>query len=188
VEIKHSLCNQKNLKEVFTDVYTLPLLSEVFCKEIIKKSNSLGFEVNERESVSCQIPECILNEKDENFADFLLVNVIDGIANKFFKSIWGRIVNTGNVQVAKYDIKENVETHFHHDTTSEVTVVIPLNTGDYLGGGTEFKKHGIVKPLPTGHALFFPSFTKEHRGLQTTQGSRYLLVFWLKFVTDQYKK
>ena len=111
----------------------------------------------------------------------------DGIANKFFKSIWGRMVNTGTVQVAKYDVKENVETNFHHDTTSELSVVIPLNTGEYLGGGTEFKKHGIVKPLPTGYALFFPSFTKEHRGLRTTQGSRYLLVFWLKFVTDQYK-
>ena len=70
MEIKHSLCNQKNLKEVFTDVYTLPLLSEVFCKKIIKKSNLLGFEVNERESVSCQIPECILKEKEENFAEF----------------------------------------------------------------------------------------------------------------------
>ena len=71
MEIKHSLCNQKNLKEVFTDVYTVPLLSEVFCKEIIKKSNSLGFEVNQKESACCQIPECFLNEKDINYANFL---------------------------------------------------------------------------------------------------------------------
>ena len=50
--------------------------------------------------------------------------------------------------------------------------------------GTEFWKKGIVKPLPIGTALFFPSFTHLHRGLAVGEGDRYLLVFWLKGPKD----
>ena len=39
---------------------------------------------------------------------------------------------------------------------------------------------GVVEPLPSGHALIFPSFTHMHRGLAVGEGNRYLLVFWLK--------
>ena len=39
---------------------------------------------------------------------------------------------------------------------------------------------GTIEPLPSGHALIFPSFTHMHRGLAVDEGDRYLLVFWLK--------
>jgi len=57
--------------------------------------------------------------------------------------------------------------------------VVPLNTGSYKGGGTEVHNYGTLKPLPSGHALMFPSFTNRHRGLPVDGGDRYLLVFWL---------
>ena len=63
-------------------------------------------------------------------------------------------------------------------------MVVPLNTGEYKGGGTEFLNRGIVEPLPTGHALIFPSFTHMHRGLKVKSGNRYLLVFWLKCIEE----
>jgi predicted 2-oxoglutarate/Fe(II)-dependent dioxygenase YbiX len=59
-------------------------------------------------------------------------------------------------------------------------MVVPLNTGKYKGGGTEFFKRGIVDPLPNGSALIFPGFTHLHRGLPVEEGDRYLLVFWLQ--------
>ena len=58
-------------------------------------------------------------------------------------------------------------------------MVVPLNTGSYKGGGTEFHRKGIVEPLPSGTALMFPSFSHLHRGLPVEDGDRYLLVFWL---------
>ena len=69
--------------------------------------------------------------------------------------------------------------HDHHDESADISVVIPLNTGKYKGGGTEFHNYGEVAPLPTGHALIFPSFTHMHKGLPVDMGDRYLLVFWL---------
>ena len=62
---------------------------------------------------------------------------------------------------------------------------MPLNTGKYTGGGTEFWKKGIVEPLPTGSGLIFPSYTHMHRGLPVEEGDRYLLVFWLTSNNDK---
>jgi hypothetical protein len=63
---------------------------------------------------------------------------------------------------------------------ADISVVIPLNTGDYKGGGTEFHNHGVLSPLPSGHALIFPSRSQIFIGAcRLSQGDRYLLVFWL---------
>ena len=56
---------------------------------------------------------------------------------------------------------------------------VRINTGKYKGGGTAFHNYGEVPPLPTGHALMFPSFNNLHKGLPVESGDRYLLVFWL---------
>jgi predicted 2-oxoglutarate/Fe(II)-dependent dioxygenase YbiX len=83
------------------------------------------------------------------------------------------------VQIANYNLKDKQQGAWHHDESADISVVIPLNTGDYKGGGTEFHNHGVLSPLPSGHALIFPSFTNLHRGLPVEEGDRYLLVFWL---------
>jgi predicted 2-oxoglutarate/Fe(II)-dependent dioxygenase YbiX len=93
--------------------------------------------------------------------------------------LWGRIVTDGGIQIANYNIKDKKQGAWHHDSSADISVVVPLNTGDYEGGGTEFHGRGIVDPLPTGSALMFPSFTHMHRGLPVKSGDRYLLVFWL---------
>ena len=77
------------------------------------------------------------------------------------------------------NLKDKKQGAWHHDASADISVVVPLNTGDYKGGGTEFHNYGSISPLPSGHALIFPSFTNMHRGLPVEFGNRYLLVFWL---------
>ncbi len=77
-------------------------------------------------------------------------------------------------------LKDKKQGAWHHDASADISMVVPLNTGEYQGGGTEFLNRGTVEPLPTGHALIFPSFTHMHRELAVESGDRYLLVFWLK--------
>jgi hypothetical protein len=67
---------------------------------------------------------------------------------------------------------------------ADISVVIPLNTGDYKGGGTEFHNHGVLSPLPSGHALIFPSFTNLHSGLPV-ESRRVIGIFWSFWLYDR---
>lgn len=176
----------ENLKEPLKEVYTIPLLEEEFCTHIINKAKELGFETNPKEDSLRQMPECTFNTKCLDTTKMLMELVVRDNLNNVFMHLWKQITNTGHVQVANYNPKTIKEGNWHHDYSSDVSVVIPLNTGKYTGGGTEFWKKGIIKPLPTGSALIFPSFINLHRGLTVKDGDRFLLVFWLKYVINQF--
>ena len=106
--------------------------------------------------------------------------VVRSVLNPIFYSIWQRNCNgISSIQIANYNLKDKKQGAWHHDASADISVVVPLNTGDYEGGGTEFHNYGSISPLPSGHALIFPSFTNMHRGLPVEFGNRYLLVFWL---------
>ena len=172
----------KIIKEPLKDVYTVPLFSESFCKilldEIKNMEKHFSFTPNPDEDNLRQIPEIVLNEKCPELYDSLM-NVVDSFVNPILLTIWNRHVTGGNIQIANYNLKDKKQGAWHHDGSSDVSIVVPLNTGDYKGGGTEFWKKGVIKPLPTGSGLIFPSYTHMHRGLSVEQGDRYLLVFWL---------
>ena len=106
--------------------------------------------------------------------------IVHTVLNPIFLAIWQRQVShAASIQIANYNLKDKQQGNWHHDESADISVVVPLNTGDYKGGGTEFHNYGTVDPLPSGHALIFPSFTHMHRGLPVESGDRYLLVFWL---------
>ena len=170
------------IKEPLKDVYTVPLFSENFCKilldEIENMQTYFGFTPNPEEDNLRQIPEIVLNEKCPELYESLM-NVVDSFINPILLTIWNRHVTGGNIQIANYNLKDKKQGAWHHDASSDVSIVVPLNTGDYEGGGTEFWKKGIIEPLPSGSGLIFPSYTHMHRGLPVNKGDRYLLVFWL---------
>lgn len=164
--------------ELLKEVYSVPLFSEKFCEILLNKVKKSGFEPNPEEDELRQIPEVVLQEKHPQMANSILYAALSGL-NPVFLSLWGRPCHSGGVQVCNYNLRDKSQGAWHHDESADITVVVPLNTGEYKGGGTEFYKRGIVEPLPTGHALIFPSFTHLHRGLPVESGDRYLLVFWL---------
>jgi len=174
---------QKMLKNPFPDVYTMPIFRRSWCKmmceEIEHMKKEFGFESNSSEDDLRQIPEIVLRERcPELYTNmwFVVRNVIDPI----IMSIWQRSCpDPASIQIANYNLAETEMGHWHHDESSDISVVVPLNTGSYTGGGTEFHNFGKLKPLPNGHGLIFPSFTHNHRGLTVSKGDRYLLVFWL---------
>jgi len=174
---------KKYIKEPLKDVYTLPMFSEEFCSmfmdEVQNMEKQFSFEPNSAELKQHQINEFVLQENASDLYMSLMKLVISKI-NVVFQTIWNRDVVAGGIQVANYNPREITHTAWHHDSSSDITMVVPLNTGSYKGGGTEFFKRGIVDPLPNGSALIFPGFTHLHRGLPVEEGDRYLLVFWLQ--------
>ena len=170
------------IEEPVKDVYNVPLFSDVFCKlmidEIENMQKHFSFSPNPNEDELRQIPEIVLNEMAPDLYASLM-DVVFSVANPIFLTLWNRHVTGGGIQIANYNLKDKKQGAWHHDASADISMVVPLNTGDYVGGGTEFLNRGVVKPLPKGNALIFPSYTHLHRGLPVQSGNRYLLVFWL---------
>ena len=166
------------------DIYSVPLFTEEFCSTMLDEIENMkaqfSFAPNEGEAELRQIPEIVLHEKCPELFNSML-GVVFNVMNPIFMSIWQRYSNAAaSIQIANYNIQDKKQGAWHHDQTADISVVVPLNTGNYTGGGTEFHGRTTVEPLPNGHALFFPSFTHMHRGLPVEEdGDRYLLVFWL---------
>ena len=166
------------------DIYSVPLFTEEFCSTMLDEIENMkaqfSFAPNEGEDELRQIPEIVLHEKCPELFNSML-GVVFNVMNPIFMSIWQRYSNAAaSIQIANYNIQDKKQGAWHHDQTADISVGVPLNTGNYIGGGTEFHNRTTVEPLPNGHALFFPSFTHMHRGLPVEEdGDRYLLVFWL---------
>ena len=175
------------VKQPLHDVYTVPLFSDKFCKilldEIDNMQKEFSFAPNPDEDELRQIPEIVLSEKCPELYESLM-HVVNSLINPILLSIWNRHVTGGNIQIANYNLKNKKQGAWHHDASSDVSIVVPLNTGDYKGGGTEFLNKGVIEPLPTGSGLIFPSYTHMHRGLAVEEGDRYLLVFWLTSIEE----
>ena len=173
----------KHLKKIHPEIYKIPLFRRHFCKllmdEIQHMQKAFSFEPNEYEDELRQIPEIVLKERcPELYRNMWFI--VQTILNPIFFSIWQRQCGSiASVKIANYNLKDKKQGAWHHDESADLTVVVPLNTGKYQGGGTEFYNYGVVKPIPSGHALIFPSFHSMHRGLPVDTGDRYLLVFWL---------
>lgn len=170
-------------KQVFPSVYRVPLFRRQWCEmmveEIDQMRREIGFAPNEDEDVLRQIPEIVLEEHVPELFErmwFVVQTVLQPI---FFSLFQRECHDIASVQIANYNLKDKQQGAWHHDESADISVVVPLNTGKYEGGGTEFHNWGKLNPLPSGHALIFPSFTNLHRGLPVQSGDRYLLVFWL---------
>ena len=177
----------KIIEEPLKDVYTVPFFSDKFCDILLDEMKNLedhfGFVPNPEEDNLRQIPEITFQDNCPQIFQSLMQTIYT-IGNPIFLNIWNRHVDSGAIQIANYNLRDKKQGAWHHDASADISMVVPLNTGKYKGGGTEFLKRGTVEPLPTGHALIFPSFTHMHRGLAVESGDRYLLVFWLKCLQE----
>jgi len=182
------------IKKIHPDIYRVPLFRRKFCtllmKEISYMQKEIGFETNSDEDELRQIPEIVLREHAPELYRSMWF-VVQTVLNPIFNAIWQRdCKEPSTIQIANYNLRDKKQGSWHHDDSADISVVVPLNTGKYKGGGTAFHNYGEIAPLPTGHALIFPSFTNLHKGLPVESGDRYLLVFWLndrQRIIEQYE-
>ena len=173
----------KVVKKIYPEIYKVPLFRRHFCKLLVKEielmKKEISFVGNEDEDELRQIPEIVLKEQvPELYRNMWFV--VQSVLNPMFNALWQRdCKDPTTIQIANYNLVDKKQGAWHHDDSAEISVVVPLNTGSYKGGGTAFHNYGEIGPLPTGHALMFPSFINLHKGLPVESGDRYLLVFWL---------
>lgn len=171
------------IAEPVKEVFASPIFSETFVRilrdEIANMKAQGLFRPNDDEDELRQIPEVVLQHiVPELFKS--IMTVVHNVLTPITLTLWGRVIEDGGIQIANYNPTGKRKGAWHHDASSDITIVVPLNTGEYVGGGTEFARRGVVPPLPNGSGLIFPALTHMHRGLAVEEGDRYLLVFWLK--------
>lgn len=169
-------------KEYAPGVYSFPFLSNAMCKQLISKSNSYEYEVNECEDSPYQMPEVVLADKDlelyEKMLSLFMTNIPE-ITNVMYARKTSEI---RSVQLAKYSPDTISSGNWHHDEDSDLTLVVSLSDA-HEGGGTMLHPYGLgeaitVPQIPAGHALLFRGKHYLHKGLPVTKGERNILVFW----------
>lgn len=168
---------------ILPGVYSFKLFEPEWCRRLVEEikvmDSDVGLKPNPDEDELRQIPEFVLSQNSEQLMYLMRLVVRDVISPTNWSLFGQEELSIASVQIAHYNPKGKKAGAWHHDASADFTVVVPLNTGEYVGGGTEFFGLGTVEPLDTGSALIFPSTSHMHRGLAVESGDRYLLVFWL---------
>ena len=129
---------KQHIKKLFPDIYRAPLLRRQYCKmlvEEIEEMKEMGlFAVNDEEDQLRQIPEIVLRNKVPELYRtmyFLVQSVLQPI---FFQLYQRNCADIASIQLANYNIRDKQQGAWHHDESADISVVVPLNSGDYDGG------------------------------------------------------
>nr|VZI35145.1 unnamed protein product [Spirometra erinaceieuropaei] len=170
-----------------TDVFWIPLMSEVFCKQLIEEMEhygkwSDGSNYDPRlEGGYENVPTRDIHMRQVDWEDHwihVLRKYVYPIQLKIFEGYsdkpWARM----NF-VVRYKQGEQPSLRYHHDASS-YTLDMALNRAhvDYQGGGVRFSRYNCtLVDTRVGWPLIFPGrLTHLHEGLEVTSGVRYIFV------------
>ncbi|XP_018024064.2 procollagen-lysine,2-oxoglutarate 5-dioxygenase 1-like, partial [Hyalella azteca] len=172
------------------DVYWFPVFSERFCTDLIETMEdygewSGGKNTDERISGGYEnVPTVDIHMTQIGFqqeALWILKEYIKPLAEKVYLG-YTSDARADLIFVVRYRPTEQSFLRPHHDS-STYTINVGLNRPgiDYEGGGARFIRYNCsVVDTRMGWALMHPGrLTHYHEGLQTTKGTRYILVAFI---------
>lgn len=162
--------------EPITDVFTFPLFTEEFCRDIIAEAEENGNWTRERHQFYPTTDMLIDELGLQLYYQYVLQDFVYPVAIHKWGLEGKDWTNMESENfVIKYD--EAVQGHLslHHDSAS-ISTVLALNE-EYEGGGTWFWRQQKLHKGKTGHISVHPSvITHRHGGRPVTKGKRYILV------------
>jgi len=163
------------------EIYTWPIFTEQFCKDIIEEADYQNKWVSDRHP-NYPTTDFHLNDIDFNDVNY---KILSKYAFPVVKHIWGL---TGNMWdgpeiktesfLAKYspDAQGHLDSHIDN---SQYTITVALNEG-FEGGGTFYHRQETLIKAPTGNICLFPQVSHKHSGRAITSGTRYIIVSFCK--------
>eukprot|EP00052_Salpingoeca_macrocollata_P020883 m.176761 g.176761 ORF g.176761 m.176761 type:complete len:800 (+) comp21389_c0_seq3:11-2410(+) len=172
------------------DVFRIPLLSPQFCQELIEECEAFGewsggAYSDPRLSGGFEpVPTRDIHFNQIGMQDTwfnILTRYVRPVAAHHYVGYWLEGKETLDF-VVKYHPDGQRSLRPHHDA-STLTVNVALNQGgvDYEGGGTHFTRQNCtLRDNPPGWGSLSPGrLTHQHEGLETTKGTRYILVSFI---------
>ena len=162
--------------EPITDVFTLPLFTEEFCRKIIAEAEYKGGWEDARHDYYPTVD--MLLEKigySDIYHRVLKEFVYPCAIHKWVLegSNW-KDLHSENF-IIRYTKEEQGHLSLHHDN-SRISLVLALNE-EFEGGGTYFSRQGKLHKGNTGHISIHPGMiTHRHGGRPVTDGKRYIIV------------
>lgn len=182
-----------NYTEISDGIYTFPLFSETFCRELIalvEKTGkwSLGKDNHHDPRIGKNYYENVPTVDSQLFdvgLDAQWKHIVSKYISRVASVLYCRYKTKGvNLAfVVRYNSQDQSSLSPHHDS-STYTVNIALNAGggvEYSGGGCRFIRQDIsLVNQPVGMCCIHPGrLTAYHEGLATTGGTRYILVSFI---------
>lgn len=179
--------------ELCDGIYDFPLFSEIFCKELMQRSEEYGkwskgkddhndprLGRNYYENVPTVDIQLFEMGLDKHWHE-IVFSYIAPMAKVLYNNYKTKDINLAFV--VKYDVKNQQSLAPHHDA-STYTVNVALNRGkgiDYDGGGCRFiRQNFILKDKEPGNCTIHPGrLTAYHEGLPVISGTRYILVSFI---------
>jgi len=178
------------LEQPCPDVYRFPILTETFTEELIEEvENNGGWSGGGHQAASDprlatgyeNVPTVDIHMNQINFHDHwiqILKDYVGPIQGKVYQGYSSRSNAIMNF-VVRYKPNEQDHLKPHHDSsTFTINVALNTHTTDFEGGGCRFLRYDCsVRDTERGWALLHPGrLTHYHEGLQTTKGTRYIMV------------
>ncbi|CDW52628.1 procollagen lysine,2 oxoglutarate 5 dioxygenase [Trichuris trichiura] len=170
------------------DVYSFPIFSPAFCKDLIDTMEAYGkWSSGSHEDARLlggyeNVPTRDIHMNQVGLEAVwlkILDDYVRPVQEKAFTGYYSRPPKALMNFVVRYKPEEQASLRPHHDA-STYTVDIALNRAgiDYEGGGVRYVRYNCTaKDLELGWALMHPGrLTHMHEGLQTTSGTRYIMV------------
>jgi len=167
------------IEEIGPEIYRFPLFTEEFCKLVIEHAEETGDWTKARHAFYPTTDILLEDIKIKDMYSWVLQEYCHPIARHIWGlegTSWTRA--TSEDFVARYKDTDQAALDIHHDH-ADYTFTVGLNT-DYEGGGTWFPRQQILANPKSGYCTLFPSVTHRHGGRPTTEGTRYIIVSFVK--------
>lgn len=180
--IKRSAEVLKVIEEPIPYAYSVPLLSDYYCDWLIEQAEKCGKWGHDK-SDRYGAWEMDLGRLRYGIDAYHRKVVIGDVLTPLFEGLyqWGP-EKIDRIFLIKYQTDHYPEMKSHWDKQSILSISINLNSPDEYDGGelTFLRTPDIEISRPKGHALIFAgSPVMSHQAHPVTEGTRYVLVYWL---------
>ena len=183
---KELLMSNYNYELISTEesfgMYTFPLFSKEFCKEMVSKLKKFDNWTKDRHELY-PTNDVLIDDFDKRFSEIYNATLYN-IVRHAINSLYDADINdsfTHETFIIRYNPEIQGHLDLHHDHSSFTVCITFSGEDEYEGGGTWFPKHKKLLKAGRGVVTIHPGIMTHKHGVRPiTKGERYSMVSFCK--------